>query len=266
MSNELKLKGNAPRRTGPYPLGEIPHKTVAEIGKRIIHRIAVGHADIEGNDFSKIFADSVGGTKSLKPVGIADVSWKDCCWSVKTIKAKRPFKEKKVRLISGRNAPSFSQGIVDWKSDIQGTGDRVLSIWNARLDEAMKDHDEVRIFVMIRNMDLLEFTIAEFEAIRFVPANYFWEFGLGKKKGKSGNLHGYDCATNEHRFTWQHTGGQFTIKQTIPHSVYRFKIDRHIQVIAEHKVLMTIGFDESWIIPVNENGLVIQTPTPVACV
>mgnify|MGYP001565882649 CR=1 FL=1 len=50
------LKGQSKRRSGPYPLGEFPDSLAIEIGKRIVHRLAVGHADITGDDFGGIFA------------------------------------------------------------------------------------------------------------------------------------------------------------------------------------------------------------------
>ena len=138
---------------------------------------------------------------------------------------------------------------MDWKTDIQATGNRVLEIWNARVNEAMKDHDDLRIFVMIRNVDTLEFTLLEHEATRFIPANYYWELG------KKGNLHGYCCTTKEHKFTWQHSGGQFTMMEKVPNAVYRFKINRAVPMIPEHQVLATINFDSSWITPMLANGL-----------
>jgi hypothetical protein len=45
---------------------------------RIVHRLAVGHADITGDDFGGIFASAINGVHRGKPLGIADVEWHEC--------------------------------------------------------------------------------------------------------------------------------------------------------------------------------------------
>src|SRR6185503_3524279 len=96
----VKLRGKAARRSSAYPLGEIPAKVAVLIGQRIAHRLAVGHADITGDDFGGIFASAIGGTHRGKPLGIADVTWNGSAWSVKTVKGDRPFTQTRVRVIS----------------------------------------------------------------------------------------------------------------------------------------------------------------------
>ena len=54
--NQLRLRGKANRRSGPYPLGEIPDAVLVRIGKQVVHRLAVGLGDITGDDFGTIFA------------------------------------------------------------------------------------------------------------------------------------------------------------------------------------------------------------------
>jgi hypothetical protein len=157
----------------------------------------------------------------------------------------RPFTKRTVRIISGRNSPSYSSDIFDPYADIQATGRAVLSVWNARIDEAATQHDDLRIFVMIRNMATLEFTLFEFEAPRYVPSHYRWE------RNRKGNLEGYDVQTNAHAFTWQPHGSQFTIFHHVPASAYRFRINRTPGVIEEKHVLNLIGFNESWIEPID---------------
>jgi hypothetical protein len=113
MQNEPRLRGTSRRRSGPYPLGELPPSLAIEIGKHIVHRLAVGHANIDGDDFGGIFASSISGVHRRSPLGIADVTWNDACaWSVKTIQDTSPFTQDRIRLISGRNSPVFSSGIV----------------------------------------------------------------------------------------------------------------------------------------------------------
>ena len=243
MPTELKLRGHAKRRSGPYPLGEIPHNVATEIGKHVVHRLAVGHANIGGDDFGEIFARAIGGTHRNKPLGIADVVWEGCAWSVKTVQGdgspKRP-----VRLISGRNAPFYSSDIQNPYEDLEATGKVVLGIWNARVDESFNEHDDLRIFVMIRNMTALEFTLMEFEAPRFVPANYYWK--LNKRR----NLEGYDREGDSHKFTWQPSGSQFTIFHKVPASAYRFRINQKPRLLEQQFVLDQIQFRDSWIEPI----------------
>jgi hypothetical protein len=244
MPDKLKLKGQAKRRNAPYDLGELPHWLAVEIGKHIVHRIAIGLSDITGDDFGGIFASAINGVHRNRPLGVADVTWESCAWSVKTVKADRPFTQASVRLISGRNSVSYSAGINNSLEDIQATGNAVLNIWNARVNESLNEHDDLRIFAMIRNMSTLEFTLFEIEAVRYVPANYFWE------KNKNGNLIGYDRQTGAHHFTWQPHGSQFTVLHHVPASAYRFRINRNPGVIEERHVLQLIQFRDDWIEPV----------------
>jgi hypothetical protein len=244
MPNNPRLKGNAKRRSGPYPLAEFPPSLAVEIGKRIVHRLAVGHADITGDDFGGIFAGAIGGNHRGRPLGIADVTWNGCAWSVKTIQDKNPFTQTRVRVISGRNSPVYSSGINDPFADIQATGAAVLNVWNARLNESLNEHDDLRIFVLVRNMATLEFTIIEYEAVRYVSSEYYWE------KNAQGNFEGFSRETRTHRFTWQPHGSQFTVIHHVPGSAYRFKITKHPGMIEQRDILNLIHFEDNWIQPV----------------
>lgn len=241
MSIEPTLKGKLPRRSGPYPLGELPHSLAVGIGKHLVHRMAIGHGDITGDDFAGMFSNAIGGMHRASPLGIADVAWNGCGWSVKTVKCSKPFEQTRVRLISGRNSPNYSHDISDPLADLTATGRAVLKIWNARVDEALSQHDDLRIFVMIRNMQAREFVLLEHEAVRFIPNDFRWE------KNRNGNIEGYDQRIGEHRFTWQPHGSQFTIIHPVPVSAYRFRITRRPGLVEERHVLNLIRFDDSWI-------------------
>lgn len=243
MSKEPRLKGSSKRRSGPYSLGEFPPSLAVEIGRHIVHRLAVGHSDITGDDFGGIFAQAISGQHRGKPLGIADIEWNGCAWSAKTVQDQHPFSQRRIRVISGRNSPVYSGGIRDPFTDIQATGRAVLEVWNARVNEALNAHDDLRIIVMVRNMSTLEFTLFEHEATRFIPTEYEW--ALNKEK----NFEGID-AQKEHRFTWQPHGSQFTIIHHVPKSAYRFRIKKHPGIVEEQHVLRLVGFDESWIEPV----------------
>ncbi|MCY4146405.1 MAG: hypothetical protein OXF90_08085 [Chloroflexi bacterium] len=240
-SNSPRIRGDSPSYDAPYPIGQIPDGVVLSIGKQIVHRRAVGMGDITGDDFGSIFADSIGGVHKASPVGIADVNWNGCAWSVKTVKAKQPFKQGKVRLISGRNSPDYSLGIENPRANISHTGRAVLSIWNQRVNAALDEHSDMRVMILIRNIETQEFVLFEEEAHRFVPDEYRWE------ENKRKNFCGYDRLTNKQRFTWQPHGSQFTVHRDVPHSARKFKITRSVPLVEPDVVLDYIQFRDNWV-------------------
>ena len=225
----------------PYPLGAIPDVVLQEIGKQVVHRLAIGFGDITGDDFGTIFAKAIGGVHRAKPQGIADVAWNGCAWSVKTVKATKPFERDSIRLISGRNSPDYSSGITNPHEDPAATGRAVLSIWNARVEEAMAEHNDVRVAVLVRNMAVREFVLFEEAANRFVPDDYEWAFNAHK------NLEGYDKVAGTHRFTWQPHGSQFTILRTMPASARQFTIGPNIPVVEPSAILAHVKYRDDWI-------------------
>lgn len=241
MPNRIRLRGQRERRNCPHGLGELSHELAIEIGKRIIHRLAIGHSNITGDDFASIFASAISGDHRASPLGLADVVWDGCAWTVKTVQAKYPFRQKSVRLISGRNNPLYSAGVHDVFEDIQRTGRAVLDVWNARVDESLHHHDDLRIFVFIRSMGTLEFAMFESEAARFIPAEYEWRLN------KNRNFEGFDRETDRHCFTWQPHGAQFTVIHTVPASAYKFRIKQNPGIIEEHHVLRLIRYNDNWI-------------------
>lgn len=212
-----------------------------ELGRQIVHRLAVGHGDIDGEDWGTVFAQSVGGIHRSRPIGLSDVEFNGCAWSVKTVKATRPFNQQRVRLISGRNSPDYSFGISDPRQNPTNTGRAVLAIWNKRVNEGMDEHADLRIAVLIRNMQTREYVLFEDAATRFVPDNFRWEFN------RNGNLEGFDLETGEHAFTWQPHGGQFTILRTVPPSARKFSINRNVPLVEVSQVLAYVDFREDWI-------------------
>ncbi len=240
-SKDVRLRGNAKRRHEEYPLGELPDSVIVVMAKQLVHRIAIGQIDITGDDFGTIFAASIEGMHRESPLGIADVLKNNCAWSVKTIKNNKPFEAERVRLISGRNSPDYSLGISDPRADATATGRAVLSIWNARVNEALDGYDDLRVIVCVRNFATRQFVLFEEEASRFSHADYKWNFN------KRGNLEGYDIAHNEHAFTWQPHGSQFTVIRKVPAHARKFSINHSVPLIKIEHVLSSIKFDESWI-------------------
>jgi len=203
--------------------------------------LAIGHADITGDDWGGIFAKSINGEHRGKPLGLADVTWENCGWTVKTVKQNNPFTVRKVRLISGRNSPNYSFDIADPLADIQITGAAVLKIWNGRVDESMKEHGELRVVVLLRDMNTLKFTLFEDEVVRFQPNNYRWE--TNKRK----NLLGIEISSGKHCFTWQKHGSQFTIHKEVPTSAVKFSLLRRPPMIEEQHIINLTRFDSTWV-------------------
>lgn len=242
MSSERpKLRGKAKARNERYPLGEIPDSVVINVGRLIVHRLAVGHADITGDDFGGIFASAIGGEHFYKPIGVTDVVWDGCSWSVKTVGAKEPFKQTTVRLITGRNSPVYSYGITDPLANVGNTGAAVLNVWNERVNQSFNDHDDLRVVVLMRNMDTLEFALFEYEAGRYTSEDYEWRVNA------HGNLEGYVRGKDIHCFTWQPHGSQFTVIKQVPGSAYKFRITKRPGIIDPQRILASVGFDEKWI-------------------
>lgn len=236
-----RLKGAAKRRKGPYPLGEIPDGVVLEVGRQIVHRLAVGHADITGDDFGGIFANAIEGEHRSRPLGIADVIRNGCAWSVKTVKAGNPFTQEKIRIISGRNSPDYSLDISNPRADVEETGRAVLKIWNERVNEAMGSHDELRVVVFLRNMATREFVLFEQEAERYIPNDYRWTTNIRR------NLEGHDRTTGDLVFTWQPHGSQFTIHRKVPAAARKFSITRNVPIIEVERVLRLAGYRDDWV-------------------
>jgi hypothetical protein len=206
-----------------------------------VHRLAVGHGDIAGDDFAGIFATSIGGHHRASPVGVTDVTWENCSWSVKTVQQRRPFTCDKVRLIAGRNSVAYSYGINDALADIQSTGAAVLDIWNERVNQSYAEADDLRIVVLMRNMSTLEFGMFEFSAERFIPADYVWT------TNNQQNLEGYDRRNDLHCFTWQSHGSQFTIVKSVPASIVRFRIKKRPGIVPIQNILDVVGYEDDWI-------------------
>lgn len=211
------------------------------MAKQIVHRVAIGIGDLEGNDFGTIFANSIGGVHRSSPIGIADVEWNGCAWSVKTIKDPRPFNKERVRLISGRNSPDYSVGIENPHDDLQATGRAVLNIWNARVDEALGEHDDMRIIVLVRNIETREFLLFEEEATRYIADEYKWSYNPRR------TLRGSHKLSDDHKFTWQPHGGQFTVFRSVPPSARRFRIVPQIPLVEPQALLDAVNFTDSWI-------------------
>jgi len=241
-SEHPRVRGKSRAHRGPYPFGEFPDDVIIAIGKQIVHRLAIGHADISGEDWGGIFANAISGEHLGSPIGLTDIIYNSSSsWSAKTVQCPRPFTTPSIRLISGRCSPDYSYAISDPRADVARTGEAVLSIWNERVARSKNDYDDLRVIVLIRNMSQLQFALFEYEPVRFTPGDYVWCIG------SRNNLHADDKVSGERCFTWQPHGGQFTIHKTVPGSVCKFRIARHPGLIEPQQVLQLIRFKDSWI-------------------
>jgi hypothetical protein len=238
-TDETKLRGNKPRLENEWKLGAIPESIIKKIGEELIYRIAIGQPDT-GDDFGNIFAAAIEGRHRKSSSGIVDVVRGKNAWSVKTLHKDNPLTIKKVNLISGRNSPIFSHNISDPHHDVDVTGRAVLSIWNARFNEALHEYNDLRIVVILRNTMKGEFLIFEEKATEYAVDDYVWE------KNVRGNLEGYEKSTGEHKFTWQPHGAQFTVIRRVPGSAITLHTKEPDPIEKEH-VLRFIGYDDSWI-------------------
>lgn len=167
--------------------------------------------------------------------------WNGCAWSVKTVHNSNPFHATLARLISGRNSPDYSLGIQNPHANPQATGHAVLAIWNARVNEALNEFNDLRIVAMVRNMELRQFLLFEEEATRFTPADYRWEFN------QRGNLEGFNRTGERRAFTWQPHGSQFTIHRQVPAAARKFSINRNVPMLTPDAILASVRFNPNWI-------------------
>ncbi|MBC6438754.1 MAG: hypothetical protein GDA52_11670 [Rhodobacteraceae bacterium] len=236
----IKIRGqNKARKHEPYPLSEFSESVIQVLGKHIVHYLAVGHTDVSGDDFASMFAQAIGGMHYAAPLGIADVAWNGIGWSVKTVKNRAPHSCTSVRLISGRNAPSYSAGISNPFNDIQATGRAVIEIYNARIDQAKDEHDELRMLVFIRDMPTRRFTIYEREISKYPVNNFEWRLNRNK------NFEAWEGA--RHAFTWQPHGSQFTILEPVPSGASRFQITKNVPVLEMQQIINLVRFSPDWI-------------------
>lgn len=237
-----RLRGGSGIQRGPWPTGQVPDEVIHRIASRLVYARALGRTDITGNDFGDYLAHGVEGMHRSSPLGVVDVVRNRCGWSAKTVKAnRRPHEATSVRLISGRNSPDYSLGISDPRKDVTATGRAVLAIWNQRVDESLDKYDELRLMVLIRDMETQHFLLFEDEISRFPVNNYCWRIN------KRDNLEGIETATGRHCFTWQPHGSQFTVIRQVPGAAVRFTINRSVPQVSPEHVLKLVQYNKKWI-------------------
>ena len=226
----------------PYTINNFPKELPYLLGREIVYLLATRVTPrLEGSDWEEIFSRLIGGRWKPSNVGLDDVLLEQTAWSAKTVKATNPASAKKVRLISGRNSPTYSfdvDKITSEKPEI--IGEMVLQIWNERVSSIRAKYAQLRTVILIKSDDLLELSLFEFDTIMYNSDDYEWSWN------KRNNLEAKHKKTGFHQFTWQPHGSQFTIIEEIPEQKLTIRI-KQPPPLDRDKVLETLDFDESWI-------------------
>jgi hypothetical protein len=232
-----------------FQLNEFPKEFPFRLGKELIYLLASkGKPELEGSEWESIFANCIGAEWKPSNVGLDDVVMGNTAWGAKTVKASKPSEQKRVRLISGRNSPVYSFGEkIDISANPNLIGKFVLEIWNERVSSIREKFKHVRTVVLIKSNDLSEVAVFEFETIRYDEDLFEWKWN------KNNNLIGIEKKTEEHKFTWQPHGSQFTIIEEIPAKCLVIRI-KQPEPLNKEQVLATLGFQKSWITVLQKNG------------
>ena len=206
----------------------------------IVYLNAVGQRDLSGDDWGDIFAAALNGIPLKSPIGIVDITLANTAWSAKTVSARRPISTNQVRLISGRNNVLYSFNNDDVFADLQKTGDQVLQIWNARVEEATQQYPQLRTIVLIRYMPSFQFKVFEIPTSQFDPGDYNWTRNTG------GNLEGRTVNGKVHTFTWQPNGSQFTVIRPVAGSARSFTIKKP-ETQDPEQLLKNLGYSDDWV-------------------
>lgn len=249
MNGCNKMNINEPRlRTvnkaqPPYLLNKFPKSFIKRLGRELVYLMATKTTDsLVGDEWENIFAICVGAKWRPSNVGLDDVVLDNCCWGAKTVKAstKNILTQKGVRLISGRNSPVYSYDAKQYLAmNPYEIGEMVLNIWNERVSGVRQLFKFVRTVVLIKGKSFNEFCVFELDTFRYDPDIYSWQWN------KKNNLDGFDRNQN-HCFTWQPHGSQFTILKSIPENATIFKL-RKPEPLNKNEVLSELHYSDDWL-------------------
>lgn len=233
----------------PYAMNDFPSKFIERFAQEVVFMLATKEAmSLEGDEWEQIFAYCVGAKWKPSNVGLDDVVLDNCCWSAKTVKSGSANigTQQTVRLISGRNSPTYSFGVDKiTAADPNEVGRMVLEIWNERVSGIRQYFKFARTVVLVKGPGYAEYLIFETDTIRYDEDQYVFEWN-----GR-GNLEGYTKGTHIHKFTWQPHGSQFTIVEEIPPDRLHLRI-KIPEKLDKSAVLNTLGFEKSWYMKVED--------------
>lgn len=233
----------------PYPINKFPASFIEKFAEDIVYMLATKEAmSLEGNEWEQIFANCIGALWRPSNVGLDDVILDNCCWSAKTVKSgsRNIGDQQMVRLISGRNSPTYSYGVDRiTEANPNEIGGMVLDIWNERVSGIRQYFKFARTVVLVKGPDYDDYLVFETETIRYDADMYMFSWN------SRGNLEGFSREDHKHHFTWQPHGSQFTIIEEIP------KDRLHLRVkipprLDKPSVLRALNFDRTWITRIEE--------------
>lgn len=232
----------------PYPLNKFPAIFIERFAEDIVYMLATKSAmSLEGNDWEQVFANCIGALWRPSNVGLDDVILDNCCWSAKTVKSSSNIAtQDHVRLISGRNSPTYSFGVDRiTEADPNEIGAMVLDIWNERVSGIRQYFKFARTVVLVKGPQYDEYLVFETETVRYDASlfNFVWN--------SRGNLEGYTKTGHVHKFTWQPHGSQFTIIEEIPEDRLHLRV-RIPEKLDKASVLKALNFDKHWITKVED--------------
>ncbi len=230
------------KATAPFDLNKFPTKFIDTLAKEIVYMLATKSSmSLEGNEWEQIFAECIGAEWKPSNVGLDDVVLNNCCWGAKTVFGSTNIeKQQTVRLISGRNSPTYSYGIDKLTSeDPNEIGRLVLEIWNERVSAVRQVFKFVRTVVLVKSKDYSDFLVFEFDTVRYDSELYHFKWNARN------NLEGYEKFTGKHKFTWQPSGSQFTIIEDIPEKRLHISIKKP-EKMDKDTILKAVNFDSSW--------------------
>ncbi len=232
------------RAVHPYPINQFPSKFIQRFAEDIVYMLATKPTmSLEGNEWEQVFANCIGAEWRPSNVGLDDIVLNNCCWSAKTVKATGNIGEQKtVRLISGRNSPTYSFGVDRiTEAEPNEIGKMVLDIWNERVSGIRQYFKFARTAVLVKGSNYDEYLIFETETVRYDNDKFVFVWN------DRGNLEGYTKQNRIHKFTWQPHGSQFTVIEEIPKERYHLKI-KIPEKLDKTSVLKTLEFDKSWVV------------------
>ena len=230
------------KRKSQYSLNKFPRDFAMSLGREVVYLLASrGTPRLEGSDWEEIFARIIGAQWKPSNVGLDDVVLHQMAWGAKTVKNRRPSAVSKVRLIAGRNSPIYSFGDKEIsKCEPNDLGGKVLRIWNERVAGVQKLYRDLRTVVLVKSDDLLELAAFEIETVSHLVKDYWWQWN------DQNNLEGFRKINDQHLFTWQLHGSQFTMIEEVPKDRLALRI-RKPPLLDRDAVLASIKFDKSWV-------------------
>jgi len=233
----------------PYPINKLPASFIEKFAEDIVYMLATKEAmSLEGNEWEQIFANCIGALWRPSNVGLDDVILDNCCWSAKTVKSgsRNIGDQQMVRLISGRNSPTYSYGVDRiTEADPNEIGGMVLDIWNERVSGIRQYFKFARTVVLVKGPDYDDYLVFETETIRYDADMYMFSWN------SRGNLEGFSREDHKHHFTWQPHGSQFTIIEEIPKDRLHLRVKIPTR-LDKPSVLRALNFDRTWITRIEE--------------